>query len=332
MLEAVTRALEGARTVVMTAPSDLDADAIGALEALRLGIARRWPAAQVCIVLDEPVPPTLQFICDSEHFHEASAVDVRATDVAVVVDGDPRRLQQAGPHFTAAACTVMVDHHRSSADAPVDARVFDPAEASTTRLVLTLLDHWGVALDAPIATALYAGLVFDTGAFRYRNTTPDTLRAAARLVEAGVDHTTVIERILLEQGEGKARLRGRILGRFRRAADGRIAYAGLSEAEGREGNTGGIVDELIFLRGVEVGILLTARGRGLVKVSLRSRSDLDVAAIAQTLAPRGGGHRQAAGATIEGSLKAVTERVVAAVEAAMAAAAPPSAPPAAESA
>ena len=191
------------------------------------------------------------------------------------------------------------------------------AEASTTRLVLRLLDHWGFFFNGPATTAIYAGLVFDTGTFRYRNTTPDTLRAAARLVEAGVDHTDLIERILLEQGEGKARLRGRILSRFQRAAGGRVAYAGLSAAEGREGNTGGLVDELVFLRGVEVGILLTARGQGKVKVSLRSRGDLDVAALAQQLAPRGGGHRQAAGATIEGGLKTVMATVVAAVEAAL---------------
>lgn len=322
MLHDVTAALARAHRVLLTAPSELDADAIGALEALRRLLPARWPHLEVRIVIDEPVPPSLGFLCPIEHFADAATTPVTPADVAVVVDGDPARLQASAAHVAQATTTIMIDHHRTSATSPVQLRLFDPAAASTTTLVLLLADHWGVPLDPPTATAIYAGIAFDTGTFRYRNTSPATHRAAARLLEAGVDHAPLIERILLEQGEEKARLRGQVLTGLRKAAGGRAAWATLRAAECRGANTGGLVDELVFLRGVEVGLLITERGDGKVRVSLRARGGIDVAAIAQQLAPGGGGHAQAAGAVIVGRLRMVEQAALAAVEAAFSAAPP----------
>lgn len=314
MLHALTRAFASARTVLLTAPSELDADAIGAIEALRRVLAVRWPSAVVQVVLDEAVPSSLTFLCDLNHFHDAARVPVGPVDLAVVLDGEPSRLAAAAAHVAAAQAVVMIDHHRTSADAAVALRLFDPQAASTTTLVAQLCDHWGVAFDAPIATAIYAGIAFDTGTFRYRNTTPATHRLAARLLEAGVDHTTVVERILLEQGEEKARLRGRVLTGLKKSPSGQVAWVALAAAECRGANTGGLVDELVFLRGVQLGVLIVEKAPGRVRISLRSRGAVDVAALARTLAPGGGGHAQAAGAMLTGSLRSVTREVVAAAE------------------
>lgn len=310
MLHDITTTFARARAVVLTAPSELDADAIGALEGLRRLLAWRWPAITVRIVLDEPVPAALEFLCEIKYFQDTRAAAVSAADVAVVMDGEPGRLEASAAHVAAAATVVLIDHHRTSAEVPVPVRLFDPAAPSTTSLVLQLADHWGVPLDRPLATALYAGLAFDTGTFRYRNTVAATHRMAARLLDAGVDHAPLVERILLEQGEEKARLRGRVLGRLKRAVDGRLAWAELRAAECRQANTGGLVDELVFLRGTEVGLLLVERADGHVRVSLRSRGAVDVAALARELAPGGGGHAQAAGALVPGGLRAVAKHVV----------------------
>jgi phosphoesterase RecJ-like protein len=310
----LTRALAGARTVLLTAPLDLDGDAVGAVLALERAIRTRWPAIEVRIVTDEAVPSRYMFMAGArEKFERAAEVPPEPVDLAIVCDGDPGRLGAATAHYSAARARGQVDHHKSSDPKKVDVSLIDPEAASTTELVLQLCDHWGVALDAELAAPIYAGLVFDTNVFRYRLTRPLTLRAAARLMETGIDHALIVERVLLDQPLSKALLRGRMLARMQTVLDGRLAWAVLTQEETDTVETGGLVDDLVFIEGVEVAALLMERGDRHVKLSLRSRGGVDVSALAKRLAPKGGGHARAAGATLEKSSAEAVADIVAAV-------------------
>lgn len=314
MIHELTRAFASARTLALVGPLDLDGDAVGAIVATARAVTHRWPDCRITVLADESLPARYRFLEDAAHpFRRAAEVPLQSFDLAVVLDGDPGRLGSAAPHFEAARCRGLIDHHKTADPDAVDVAMLDPSAASTTELVLQLCDHWGVALDQPLAAAIYAGLVFDTHVFRYRLTRPPTLRAAARLMETGIDHAWLVERVLLDQPLSKVRLRGRMLDRMQVALDGRLAWATLDERECSGVETGGLVDDLVFIEGVEVGMLLIQRGGGRVKLSLRSRGGVDCAQVAQALAPAGGGHARAAGATLMGPIRAVAERVVAEV-------------------
>jgi phosphoesterase RecJ-like protein len=154
-----------------------------------------------------------------------------------------------------------------------------------------------------MAALLYAGLVFDTGGFRHSNTKPSTLRRAATLLEHDIDHPSINVKILAERTQAGLSLMGRVIGSTQFLAEGRVATAviplSLMYELGAVGaDKEGIVDALLYTAGVEVACLITEANAGTVKLSLRSRKIVDVAALAQAMTPHGGGHARAAGARI----------------------------------
>ncbi len=166
--------------------------------------------------------------------------------------------------------------------------------------------------DLLLAQAVYAGLVFDTGGFRYAMTSPETLRLAGRCLEAGIDHARIVERVLLEQPVERLRLKGVVAARVQ--LEGPVAWSWVGYEERQGVQLGGLVDELVFLEGVEVGVLVAGKSGGRAKVSMRSRGGVDVAAVAAALSSTGGGHLRAAGATVEGEPEGVARRVAALVQ------------------
>jgi phosphoesterase RecJ-like protein len=177
-----------------------------------------------------------------------------------------------------------------------------------------------VPLDRDLATLLYTGLVFDTGGFRYSNTSPASHRAAALLLAAGVDHVSVCAKMFAERRAEAVRAAGEILSAARWRYGGRFSVAHVpAELQVRlglvEGDLEGVVDSLVHAIGTDVAALLVERPDGTIKVSLRSRGAVDVAAVAASVVPTGGGHRKAAGASVPGSLSAVEERIAKAVAA-----------------
>lgn len=309
MLQKLTDAVEAARIVAVVAGEGLDADAVGAAAALTRVIGLRWPGKAVSVVLGEQVPRTCAFLMDGV---ASTAVDrPDAVDLAIILDGGVERAGAAKTVLERAGARAQVDHHRSARGQGVDVALIDPDAASTTQIVARLADAWGVALDARLAEAIYAGLVFDTGAFRYAMTSPETLRLAGRCLEAGIDHARIVERVLLEQPVERLRLKGIVAARAQVEAN--VAWSWVGADERRGVDLGGLVDELVFLEGVEVGVLVAGKPGGRAKVSMRSRGGVDVASVAAALSATGGGHLRAAGATVDGEPEAVARRVAALV-------------------
>ena len=310
MPKAISEAIERARTLLLTT-AELDGDAVGAISALAVAIERRWPDKSVRIVTDEVLPARYAFLEHAPGAYRAAAdVPVEAIDLGIVLDGDPERLRSATPHYQASRVRGLIDHHKTSVHVSVDVALLDIHAASTTELVLELCDLWGVEVDRTIARLIFAGMVFDTSIFRYRMTRPSTLRSAARLLETGIDHARIVEEVLLQQPEDKVRLRGRMIEKMRRDDDGQIAWATLTHTEMNGTEAGGLVDDLVFIEGVKAAALLNERSDGTIKLSLRSRGEIDVSTVARELSPQGGGHARAAGATLHGTLDEAAARVV----------------------
>ncbi|MCG3174767.1 MAG: Bifunctional oligoribonuclease and PAP phosphatase NrnA [Myxococcota bacterium] len=312
--DAFTALLEKAGGLLITAPADTDGDSIAANLGLLWCLDRRFPRLRAEVVNVDPCPERYRFLKGWERILTPSRVQGRSFNLGLVMDGDRFRLGAVEPLYLACDRKGLFDHHGSAKTSDYDFAVLSPGCAATAQMIAHLADHWGLQWDADLAAVLYAGIIYDTGSFRYSLTTPETLRIAARLMETGIDFQKIQERVLLDTTYADTLLRGRVVANAQTAADGKLSWSAVplslrEEPLLKNADSSGIIPELIFIEGVEVAMLFVEKPNGGVKVSFRSRGLVDVAKAAAELTPRGGGHARAAGCTLQGALPEVIERV-----------------------
>jgi phosphoesterase RecJ-like protein len=225
------------------------------------------------------------------------------------------------------ARTAIVDHHQSGAPELGERRIIEPRIAAACALACDLCVRilgLGSARELPteIAEPLYLGLATDTGWFRHANVTPDVMRLAADLMSTGIRHAELFQDIEQTDSEGRMRLLARALATLVFLRDGQIAIMSLRmddfrESKAHAGETGGFLDLVKSVESVRVAALLTEVEENhakVVKISLRSKSGnkfVDVNEIAKRFG--GGGHTQAAGARVQGSLEDVRAKLIGAL-------------------
>jgi hypothetical protein len=186
-------------------------------------------------------------------------------------------------------------------------------------MILGCMDAWNIHLDPPTAAQLYTGIIFDTGCFRHSNTSGPTHLVAARLLEQGIDHSAIAIKVLLERRRSGMALQARVLDNATfhaasRVVQGVVSRRVMDQLNSSEADVEGIVEAMIYVEGVEVAVLIVERGPELVKLSLRSRGQVDVSAVARALHASGGGHAKAAGVILREPLAEVVSRVPRAIE------------------
>jgi len=293
-----------------------DGDALGSM--LGFGLAlRRLGFTQVSASFPEPyeVPEPFAFLPGLDLLVDPSAVPARPALGISFDASSPQRLGELTVPLAAAPAWVVVDHHVSNVGFG-SLRVVDPDAAATAVLAADMIDRLGVALDPAIATCLYVGLATDTGSFRFGTTTPRVLRLAAQLVEAGADPAGIARHVFDSRPFAAIRLLSDVLARAELdpyAARGRglvSAYATPAELS-RYGQSVGVLESFMDVvrtaNEADVACLLRPVGEDRWSVSLRSRGDTDVSAVAVALG--GGGHRLAAGFLGTGTAESVLESV-----------------------
>jgi len=285
-----------------------DADVLGTLLALGLALEDRgWTAT---LGGPHPAPAVLSFLPGVTRYRTLTALDGRF-DVAVLTDcPDPARTEGLIDLAKASASTVVnIDHH------PDNRRYghvnwVEPVAAATGELVYALLRELGIPITPGIATNLFTAIHTDTGSFRYSNVTPATFRIAAELVAAGADPALVSNALYERRDAGALRALGDVLRRVELSDDGRLAWLVLPEGsvEERFVEAEDLVNYPRSIGSVRVACLIRERG-GQVKISLRGKGDVDVSRIAHRFG--GGGHPNAAGCSVAGSLGKVTADVLA---------------------
>jgi bifunctional oligoribonuclease and PAP phosphatase NrnA len=284
-----------------------DGDAIGSLTGL--GLALESLGHPVTMLAPTAVPPFVSGMSAVDRvqvFTEDQRLSPEIECVILVDTGDLQRIGQVWEDaraFLQARPLAVIDHHVTNSGEGV-VNLVDPARSSTCELVFELLRAWGAPISPEVATALMLGVVTDTQSFRTTNTSPSALRVAAELLEAGADRERIVQEVYRSTPVATARLLALALQVM--SHDEQIVWTHVSNemqtisGAGDEAH-GEVTDYLASLGGFRASVLFRERrDGGSVKVSLRSRPGVDVSVVAQQFG--GGGHRQAAGCTIPGSL------------------------------
>ncbi len=293
-----------------------DGDAIGSALAVARALRAHGREAIVWHPDVPAVPADLEFLTRPGDQVVTRLPDDAYRRTMVVVDcATAGRLSDQDP-ATLAGFLVNIDHHHDNGRFG-DLNLVDGGCSSSAELVLRVLDEAGWGVDPAIAEALHVGIVTDTGRLSYSNVTGDTLRADARLIDAGVDVAATARRLYENVPLAQARLLGIAFTRAQALLDGRLLVSILDlddfETAGTD-DADGIAEALRAIRGVEVGAVLRHLHGGGLRVSMRAASErVDVSAIAREHG--GGGHRAAAGMSWQGADADLLEWLCAAVAA-----------------
>lgn len=311
-LGPAVRALDAARSVTILCHVQPDADTVGSGLALAHVLRRRGVPVLVSFAEPEALAVSLRTLPGAELLVPPAAVPAEV-DLLVTVDcGSAGRLGALADRLAGAARTLVIDHHRSNTRFGA-INLIDPDAESTAGLVARLLDAWGEPIDAAVAHCLYAGLVTDTGSFRWVR--PGTHGLAERLLGTGIDGAEITRGLLDTHPFGWLPMLASVLGSARLAPEVRggvgLAYAFVRRDDARGLGAEEVESVIDIVRtSAEAGIAAVFKEHRTVDgrwtVSLRSRNSgpgaadgVDVSAVATALG--GGGHRFAAGYTAHGS-------------------------------
>ncbi len=284
-----------------------DGDCLGS--ALGLTWALRKIGKTVTVTCNDHVSNSFMYLAG---FSELSPKVPTDEELLVFVDGSAA--DRFGPAYDPKLFNgrpvLAIDHHVTNEHfAPIN--FIDTHAASTAEIIYRFVLALGIPLDLAIAQCLLTGIVTDTLGFRTANTTVETLRTATALMEAGASIPDIVERSFNQVPMPNLRLRGRVFDNA--TLDGVILWAEVSLKLLRElgvnGNgTSGIINQLLSVDTAKIAVLFTEKDNGKIDVGFRSRVGYDVSVIAAQLG--GGGHKQAAGALIDGPLDKARARVL----------------------
>ena len=304
LLREIWNKLSSCSEVAILTHKSPDGDAVGSVLAMKMAL--EGAGVKTRLYNRHEVPLVYRFLPGWEEIEIVDELDPHKLPRCILVldasDFGRVSLFENAPEDTT---VVLIDHHRPRE--PFGDLVFvDTSSASTGELVLELLEANGVEITPEIAIALYTAVFTDTGGFRYPNTSAKALYAGYKLASYGADPTVVAFNVYSNYPGNRHRLLGLALNTLGWSDDGLVAWMEVTlemfEATGTKAeDTEDFVDFPRSIKGVEVALFFRERLIGGVKVSLRSKSWVNVAEIAAVFG--GGGHKNAAGCEIDAPLE-----------------------------
>jgi phosphoesterase RecJ-like protein len=311
----IAAVLSPGRRVALTTHVNADGDGVGSEVALWHLLTAR--GLQTAIANPTPIPERFHFLLPRGADHsERAEREIESADVVIVLDiSDTSRLGDLARSIRHSHSVACIDHHVSGGSLPGGPRLVAPEAAATAELVFDFASALEWPLSPEAARALYVGILTDTGAFRFANTTPRVLHVAGALLERGVEPESIYESVYASAPEGRVRLMTEVLQTLVVEGERGLAWVTVPpDALHRHGTTAddldGIVEYPRSIAGVRLALLFRQLANGRVKVSFRSLGDVDVAELAHRFG--GGGHRKAAGASLDGTLAEAQGKILAA--------------------
>ncbi len=301
--EQIRKRFESAASVAVVSHIRPDGDAIGSV--LGLGTALEQAGKRVQWVLEDGASSAFKDLANYQHISKQIEKPV---DLVVVLDCSD--LERTGESLNGLSVDINIDHHPTNTQFGAINCVM-PASAATAQIITEKLEDWGLTLTATVAEALMAGILTDTIGFRTSNTSGETLQAASKLVDTGIDMPLIYNQVLLDRSYESVKLWGRGIENLQR--NGRIAWTTLDKDDRKAAKYIGKDDSeltslLSTIKDIAIILVFITQDNGKVKVSWRAKPGLDISQIAVHFG--GGGHAPAAGATIEGELDEVIAKVI----------------------
>lgn len=282
-----------------------DGDALGSSAFLCLSLRQLGKTA---FVLENP-DVTEKYA----HLHRPFAKkQAQEGDVLITVDVAAPNMLQTGSEALVERIALQIDHHGTGKDFGQNCLV-DPTSAACGEILYEIATQMGVVLDREMANALYTAISTDTGCFRFANVTARTFRTAAACVEAGGECFQLNQELFMTNSLPKLKLQSWMVENARILQNGKVAIVPLprsvEEALGvQEDDMENLTGFPRSIQGVKLAATLRESKDGTVKVSVRSVPPIDVAAVCATFG--GGGHQNAAGATLAMPLEAATQALI----------------------
>ncbi len=310
-IQRILSEFRSGRSFVLTSHARPDGDAVGSLLGLSDLLEARGCSTE--IVLADPVPAVYQGLPGADRIGHASSPslcnDRDGLRPVVVLECDS--VERTGLNGLEGRYLINIDHHASGRNYG-DLNWIDPDACAVGAMVYELvLAMDGATISGETASCLYAAILADTGGFTSRSTTPATLSTAAELARLGADPARIANDLCFSSPECKVRLLGAALVNMQRHGTVAWSWATLGDLERLQATAedcDGVVNYLVGIAGVEAAFFVVElRTPGEIRLSLRSKGDLDVARVAESFG--GGGHRAASGCLMKGSLESVIDRV-----------------------
>ncbi len=308
-LEAMAARMRELDDFVICGHVSPDGDCLGSQLALWHALKALGKNATCVLVRDEPVPAGLLFLPGIEHMIPAEAFDgVASTYVACDVPTRARMGEHACSILDSADESFTIDHHPSDG-AMTDHLYTDTESASASVLVWQLVKE---LVDVPpfeSALCAFTGLVTDTGGFRFQNSDERAFCAAGELVGRGVDPSYVSSKVFQNRSMASLALEAAAIRRIELIEGGAAAMSWVlmsdfEQAGAAKADAEPLVDTVRSVEGVRVACMLREQD-GVVRGSLRAKDDTDVSELARELG--GGGHKAAAGLTLEMNMEQAIE-------------------------
>ena len=306
--DGLITALKDCTTVLISVHKNPDGDALGSQLGLMLGLAKI--GKEVFAHNLDPVPEIYRFLPGTDRI--TTGPTIKGTyDAFLVLDADPPRTGLFSGSWPARTL-INIDHHiTNTREWPLT--WLDPDATATGEMIYHLMNGLKITIDKDIAICLYTAIFTDTGSFRYSNTTPESMRIAATLIEAGADPWKVTENVYESYSFRRIDLLGKVLSGIERSHDGRIAWVLVTEDLYRltgtsAEDTDNFVNFVRSIKGVEVAVLFRQTGAAQYKISLRAKGRVDLSGLAMSLG--GGGHKNAAGGVLDGAFTDVRDKVI----------------------
>lgn len=310
-LAEIAGVLRGAGKVVLCGHVMPDGDCVGSVAAL--GMALEGMGKNVVLASPDPIPELLSFLPGYNRFLIGEESLRGEYDTFVMLDCSvPERLGKVRALLERDLVTINIDHHISTGHFAGYNHI-NPSAAAVGEIVLELIDLLGVSISRDMAIGLYVALVTDTGSFQYENTSSDTLRRAARLMDAGVPSPAINILLYEEKPPETLYLLGEALRTLDISPCGKVAWVAvdrnmLDKLAARDEHTDGLINFVRTIRGVEVAVFFREMSPGKYKVGFRSKGAVDVNLLAARFG--GGGHARAAGCVLEGDFAEIKKNVI----------------------
>lgn len=303
--EIIQHFILNSENVVISGHTNPDGDSIGAM--LSLGLGLQSIGKQVFMVCPDPIPKKYRHLPGIDQVVKTTN---HKFDLAIAVDcGSKEMIGPSFEIFKNAKTILEIDHHRSRTPFG-DLSFVDPDASSAGELVYELLLDLEIPVTTEIAQNILTSIMVETNSFRLPGIRPHTFQLCAELLRAGVDFFQLAEAVYWVTSKETAVLSGICMSRCQFESDGQIAWSILynrdfKKAGACDADADPITEKIRSIQGVKIAILIREKNSKFLRVSLRSKENINVASIAELFG--GGGHISAAGCTIPNQKSAIKE-------------------------